>query len=121
MIEDHFYDGDPAGFAEHVLDEVQEYMIEWVMKGGWPLVDPDRPHDRQSAARLPPPHAALEENTLHLWYGDRHRPALRLPLITEDELRSLREEAERGDDEIIGELWGGWIGAFLRFRELRGE
>ena len=60
LVESGFYQADPAGFAERVLDEVQEYMIEWVVKGGWPPIDPRRPRDRQSAARLPEPGAALD-------------------------------------------------------------
>jgi hypothetical protein len=114
LVQSEFDRGDPAGFAERALWEVQEYMIEWVVKGGWPPIDPMRPRDPQSGARLPYPGAALDGDELTLWYGERGRPSLALPSISEDDLSSLEREAERGDDDLIAAQWSRIVEIFAR-------
>jgi hypothetical protein len=71
----------PEALAETVLYWLQEEMIENVVLGGWPPADPDRPDAPQRAVELPAPHAEIVDGQLHWWFGDRERPALRMPSI----------------------------------------
>jgi hypothetical protein len=99
----------PELFAYQLLDNVQEFVIENVVHGGWPPIDPERPHDRQTASALPAARAALDEDELYLWFGERDRPSLALRPVTVDELGTLREEAEHGDDDLVHALWSDSI------------
>lgn len=68
-------------FARHVLETLQDDVIEAVTKTGWPPSDPARPDDPQRAADLPTPHAEVVGDELHCWYGSGISPALRIPPI----------------------------------------
>lgn len=101
--------GGPEMFAGQLLDDVQEFVIENVVHGGWPPIDPKRPHDRQTASALPVAGAALDEDALYLWFGERDRPSLVLRPVTVSELGTLREVAGHGDDDLVYALWSGSI------------
>ena len=80
-VETWGFDERPAALAEVVLQWLQEEMIENVVLGGWPPANPDDPDAPQRAAELPEPHAQVVDGQLHWWFGDRNRPALRMPSI----------------------------------------
>ena len=106
-------------FAEQLLDNVQEFTIENAVHGGWPPIDPSRPDERQTAAALPAASVEIEDDTLHLWFGDRHRPSLSLPPITSHELEDLRDHKDASDDELAESLWGEWLKQFRAMRPMR--
>jgi hypothetical protein len=101
--------GGPELFAGQLLDDVQEFVIENVVHGGWPPIDPERPHDRQTASALPVARAALDEDALYLWFGERDRPSLALRPVTVEELGMLHEEAEHGDNDLVHARWSDSI------------
>lgn len=114
-------------FAQRLLDNVQEFVIENAAHGGWPPIDAARPHDRQSASSLPKPSVAVENETLRLWFGDRDRPSLTLPPISGRELAGLRVENEPADGELAQSLWSESLQRFRaakpmveQFRRSRG-
>jgi hypothetical protein len=102
-----------ASFAESALAETQEYMIEFVAKGGWPPADPASPEERQSAAELPAAGAEIDGEVLRIWYGTRDSPSLALAPITAQEIKASRAEAEDGDNELAGKLWGRALSHFV--------
>lgn len=75
------FDGRPKALAETVLYWLQEEMIENAVLGGWPPADPDHPDAPQRADQLPEPHAEIVNGQLDWWFGDRERPAFRLPSV----------------------------------------
>ena len=64
-----------------VLDALQEEMIESVTHQGWPPSDPDAPDAPQVGGQLPTSHAEVVDGELQWWFGERERPALRLPPV----------------------------------------
>jgi hypothetical protein len=71
-----------ADFALAVLATLQDEVIEFATKTGWPPADASRPNAPQSGRDLPEPHAQIVGEELHCWYGSRRNPALRVPPIT---------------------------------------
>jgi hypothetical protein len=108
-----------VAFAERLLDNVQEFTIESALHGGWPPIDPSRPDERQTASALPTASVAIEDETLHLWFGDRHRPSLLLPPITSHELEELRDQKDAADDELVESLWSESLQRFRAMRPMR--
>ena len=75
------YGEDPAFWAERVLDNVQDFVIEFFTHTGWPPIDSAAPNARQHAAQLPEPGAEVRGGKLHVWYGDAAQPSLELEPI----------------------------------------
>jgi hypothetical protein len=62
-------------FADAVLRQVQDEVIEFSVRGGWPSADPDHPGAPQRSVDLPEPHAEIAGGELRCWYGSRVKPA----------------------------------------------
>jgi hypothetical protein len=60
--------------ARELMSDVQDIVSEMTTEP-WPLIVVNGRRDMAMA------NAAIEEDELHMWYGDRKAPALRLPAV----------------------------------------
>jgi hypothetical protein len=70
-----------------VLESIQDDIIEFVVRSGWPPVDPAEPDAPQSAAELPRPYVRIAERVLTWGFGDPAQPSLALTPIRLDDVR----------------------------------
>jgi hypothetical protein len=69
-----FRESGPETAAYAMMNGFQDYIIEEWKGENWPPTE-----DR--LASLPLPNAVVENGVLHMWYGDRAKPALIVPAI----------------------------------------
>lgn len=78
------------------LDELQDIVIENVVKGGWPRADPSRQDRKDTGPELPHPGARAGDDEIRFWYGWEDAPALVFEPIKVEELERIESASGPG-------------------------